>query len=307
MVPLNYLLLAIISNLSIYINGINIKNDEIDGYPKEIKHGIRDNDWWSSEKSYEYYIDIRDYELNEENIFEIYTGDMSLIINANIFTILTNATEEEIKNYSVIPKNIYIRNEESYKLDSLTKENYLFIPYKKTSINQKYFVILIKIFEGYFNQEIFYSISKRIPTINLGYIGNNNSRIFSENLESRQDIHLYYKFQFGKNISILFFANETKGIIFSTNLSSYITYENNIFIIKKNSEENNSEVYLGLKTLENKTVNVTINLNNDDFYLLNGKERIDQKIYIEKINCENKFYIIENYYESYNDKMEKFL
>ena len=308
MVPLNYLLLAVISNLGIYIYGINIKNDEIDEYPKEIKHGIRDNDLWSSGKFYEYYIDIRDYEPNEENIFEIYTGDMSLVINAFIYTTLTNATEEEIKNYSIIPDDRYIRAEESYKLDSLTKENYLFMPYKKTSINQKYFVILINIFnEGYFNQKIFYSISKRIPTINLGHIENNNKHIFSENLESRNDIHLYYKFQFGKNISIFFFANETKGAIFSTNLSSFITYENNIFIIKKNNEDNISEVYLGLRTLENKTVNVTINLNNDDFYLLDGKERLDQKIYIEKINCKNKFYIIENYYESYDDKMEKFL
>ena len=312
MAHINILFLTIFSNLYIYIKGINIENDEFYEYPKEIKHGILNKDSWTNRKSYEYYIDIKDYKINEENIFELYTSDLSLIIYSNIFTLLTNATEEEIKNYSVQPKDIYFQKEDSFKLDPLTNEIYFYMPFKKTSINQNYFVILINIFyEGSYNQDIFYSISKRIPTIILNQNGNNN-QIFFESLESRNDIHLYYKFEIGKNINlkennIFFFVNETQGAIFSTNLSSLITYDNQIFILEKNNNEDVSEIYLGLKSLVNKTINITINLDKNDFYLLNGRARIDQKIYIEKLNCDNKFYIIENYYESFEEKMQKFL
>ena len=307
------LLLFFLLNSNIYIKAININNDEI---PKEIKHGFLQNDSWSYGKTYEYYINITDYKLNEENILDLYTLENLTIINLmKVYTLFTNATIEEIMNNKINKSSsqIYYNQSNSSKLDYLTRLIYFFMPYKKTLKDQTYFIIFIEIDKDIIealNQEIFFSISSRIPTINLKQKENNN-KLFSESLKSRKDIYLYYKFEIDKNInltnnSILFFVNDTSFPIFSTNLSSLETFDNKMFIIQKNKNEA-STVYLGLKSLETKNINVTIALHKNDFYLLDGERRINQKLYIEQINCNNQFYIIENYYDLNDVEMQKFL
>ena len=308
-----YIIILLLFLLNSYsnVNGIDILNEEI---PKEIKHGSLQNDFWSNGKFYEYYINITDYELNEENIFEMYTHEeFNIFIFMNIYIILTNSTIEEIINNKIKPKtsDLYIKVPNNYKLDSSTNLNYFYMPYKKTSINQNYLIIYISgILDNVNNQKIYYSISKRIPIFHLNYT-ENISNIFSKSLESRDDIHLYYKFKIDRNIdlkknNILFFVNDTTIPIFSTNLLSLITFENKIFLIQKNNS-NISEIYLGLKNLKSKYMNVTINLDKNDYYVLEGEKRENKKLFIEKINCENKFYIIENYYDLYDEEMQKYL
>ena len=57
------------------------KSQEI--IPKKLIHGKTQNETWEQDKFYEYYIDISNYELNEENFFEIY-GIYSNINKNNI-------------------------------------------------------------------------------------------------------------------------------------------------------------------------------------------------------------------------------
>ena len=295
-------------NSKIYINGI--END--DEKPKEIEHGILYNKKWNKDKSYEYYINITDYELNEENIFELYTThDWNIILKMNIFTLLTNATIEEILNNKIRPTDSdkYIKDN-SYKYDILSSLNYFFMPFKKTIINQTFFIIRIVPDQNLFNeQEVCYSISNRIPIIHL--IQKEDKILFSDSLEARNDIHLYYKFELNKNINLMnnniFFFIKDKSIqSFSTNLATLITYDNNMFMIQKNNKQI-TNIYLGLKSIDSKSIDISINLDKNDVYILNGKERNKKKIYIEHINCKNTFYIIENYDDHFNEEMKMFL
>ena len=302
------ILILLIMNSKIYINGI--END--DEKPKEIEHGILYNNKWNNHKSYLYYINITDYDLNEENIYELHTThDWNIILNMNIYTLLTNATIEEILNNKIRPTDSdkYIKDN-SYKYDNLSSLNYFFMPFKKTNINQTFFIILIVPDQYGFNeQEVCYSISNRIPIIHL--IQKEDKILFSDSLEARDDIHLYYKFELNKNINLInnnlfFFIKDESIQIFSTNLTSLITYDNNMFMIQKNNKQI-TNIYLGLKSKESKSIDISINLDKNDIYILNGKERKKKKIYIEHINCKNTFYIIEKYDDFFNEEMKMFL
>ena len=309
---MKYFLILIFAlfNLNYFIIGINIIDNDI---PKEIEHGILNSDLWSSNKEYEYYVNITEYKLNEENIFELYSKEDYRIINLiKIYVLLTNATIEEILNYKIKPtsENQYNKTGNNYKLDFSTGITYFFMPFKKIRLEQKFFLIKIIIDDENINQNISFSISNRIQIFYLNFT-DNDTRLFSGRLKSRDDIHLYYKFEIENKINlsnnnIFFFVNDSIIPIFSTNLTSLITYDNKLFILQKNKSEI-SEVYLGLKDSKTNKINITINLDKSDFLLLNGDKRISQKIYLEQMNCRNKFYIIENYNDLYDKEMQKFL
>ena len=305
---MKYYILIFLFNFN-FIMGINIIRE---GIPKEIQHGVLYCELLSSNKDYKYYINITEYELNEENIFELYSEENKIIRLMSIYILLTNATIEEILNYGIEPtsENQYIITENSYKTDYSTGQNFFFMPFKKISTDKKYFLIKIIIDEGIINKNVNFSISYRIPTFHLNFTGN-NTILFSGSLKCMDNIHLYYKFELDKNINlkkknILFFVNDSTIPIFSTNLTSLITFVNNLFIIQKNKSII-SEVYLGLKDLHFKNISITINLDKNDFLLINGEKKISQKFYLEQINCRNKFYIIENNNVLYNKEMKKFL
>ena len=93
---------------------LNIKNIVVKGQncinrliPKEIEHGILHIDNWQGNDCHEYYINITDYNLYEENIFEISTTkELDIIRQGQIYTLLTNLTIDEITYNSIIQKNL---------------------------------------------------------------------------------------------------------------------------------------------------------------------------------------------------------
>ena len=190
------LLYLIINILSAIINN----NSEI--IPEEIKHGLVNNDVWKKGKYYKYYLDISNYKLNEENIFEIYGVDISIDYNyINLYLLFTDTNEVDlIKNGSIKPdiqKDIYRLNIMNNQYDSLTSENYLFIPFKKVSSSYNFFVILI---ENVINEEIkasFY-VPNRIPSINIELTNPNITEIYSKEIEVRDNMRLYYKINLRK-------------------------------------------------------------------------------------------------------------
>ena len=298
-----FLLITFLLKSKIFIKGKNIQEEE---YPKEINHGILQNDtWYENSTEYEYYINITDYELNEENIFELYCeiNDRTIFDKVDIYTLITNESIDKIKDQTIKPdkdKDYYYISTDSIKIDSVTKAYYLFLPFKKTFINQTYLIILIIPKSISSSVDINYSLSKRIKNIKL-IQKNNTMELFSDYLEARNDIHLYYKFEIDKNInltenSILFFVNNITIPIFITNLTSLKTYYNIFFIIEKNKSlsSETSEVYFGIKTSDSNPINIIIYLDNNDIYYLNNLDRLTYKLYFEKINCDKKLYIIEN-------------
>ena len=86
--------LTFILNIIIIINGKNCINKII---PKEIEHGILNMDNWQGNDCHEYYINITDYNLYEENIFEISTTkEIDIIRQGEIYTLLVNYTKRFI-------------------------------------------------------------------------------------------------------------------------------------------------------------------------------------------------------------------
>ena len=301
------IVLTLLINIIIIINGENCLNNII---PKKIEHGILHIDNWLGNDCHEYYINITDYNLYEENIFEISTTkEIDIIRQGQIYTLLTNLTIDEITNNSIIPKDLYEKKDNSYKIDPLTGDTYFFMPFQKTSPDQKYFIILISPFQSSY-EIVYYSISKRIPIIKIKQ-DEDNKNTFSHILNSNNETHLYYKFELDKSLNLtknnLFvFIDDISKSIFFTNLSSLISYNSKMFVIEKNKSDNISEFFVGIKNRENKKINITINLYENDFYYLNGKDRLNQKIYFERLNCNNKYYIIENYFNS-NENLKKYL
>ena len=248
----------IILCLIFYISSIEIYNNQ--EIPREIIHGIVQNDSWEIGKFYEYYINISNYELNEENILEIY--GINSEINSNdieIYLLFTDITDTElIKNGTIKPdaknpKNKYTIISDNIKFDSLTQKNYFFFPFKKSAKSQKFLIILIK--NVLDELQTFFYISKRIPTINIEQINPNNIEIYSKEIKVRNDIRLYYKIDIRKiNLiknNVYFYIgdeemkNKSKSleVNYYTNLSSLELYDYNFFIIEKN-KINISEVFL---------------------------------------------------------------
>ena len=62
------IVLYFVLNPNLIVNWFDILNEEV---PKEVKHGSLQNDSWSKGKSYQYYINTTDYEMNEENTLKL--------------------------------------------------------------------------------------------------------------------------------------------------------------------------------------------------------------------------------------------
>ena len=239
----------IILCLIFHISSIEIYNNQ--EIPQEIIHGKIQNDTWKLGKFYEYYINISNYELNEENILEIYGVNNE--INSNdieIYLLLTEISDVElIKNGTIEPdvkepKNKYSIVSDNIKLDTLSQKNYFFLPFKKSAKSQNFLIILIK--NVLYELQASFYVPNRIPIINIEQINQNDVEVYSKEIKVRNDIRLYYKLDIRKiNLmknNVYFFIrdekrkNNLKGleVNYYTNLSSLEYYDYYFFIIEKN-------------------------------------------------------------------------
>ncbi len=117
--------------------------------PKKLIDGVPQKDAWNNNSFYEYYIDISNYELNEENIFEIYGININIdSIDLKIYLLLSNINDEElIKNGTIKPNqesDEYKISSNNIQYDHLMNKTYFFLPFNKTNSSQNYLIILIK-------------------------------------------------------------------------------------------------------------------------------------------------------------------
>jgi hypothetical protein len=239
-------------------------NDNQEVIPKEIFHGVAQNETWEIGKFYEYYLDISNYELDEENIFEIYGVNIRIDPSyINLYFLYTDISDVElIKNGTIKPnteEDIYPIGYYNKYYDSLTYKNYLFIPFKKSSSSHNFLIILIENIE-YEQIQSFIYISKRIPIINIDRINPNSADVYTKEIEVRDDLRLYYKIDLDKidlvKNNVYVFINKTGNedmvleVNYFINLSSLRYYDYNLFILEKNTT-NFSEISIGIKSKNN--------------------------------------------------------
>ena len=101
---------------------------------KEIFQGKSQNDSWEKGKFYEYYIDISNYDLNEENFFEIYGNNTGIKPNnIKLYLLFTDISDKELIKDGTIKPNL---EKDIYPLNSNTEyfiiQNLIFIMTKIT-------------------------------------------------------------------------------------------------------------------------------------------------------------------------------
>ena len=309
---LSYLYILILSIIKYIIN------EETEIIPKKLIHGLPQNDTWKSGECYEYYIDISNYDLNEENIFEIY--ELNSYINIHyikLYMLLTDVNDEKlIINNTIKPnkeKDQYIISSLNIKYDSLYDEKYFFFPFQKTNNSQNFLIILI---QNIYEEELqtFFYVSKRIHLMKIKQTNPNKTKVIINEIEARNDMRLYYKVDISKidliKNNVYFFI--PRGNNYSIDLEVNYLSENsdlqlnyhNLYILEKN-KTNISEIFFGIKTMNNsnhqKYVNLSIRIDDNDYYYINEFKRIEAKLYIENIKCHKDVFIFEDYY-SYNSE-----
>ena len=255
---------------------------------------------WEKNIPYLYYIDISDYDIQEENVVEFVVGFKNIILTTSLYVLATNKTEEEIKNETIkFEEEVTDRNKNVKK--RLSSDLYVYAnTFKKTSYDQTYFLILViptKI-ESKLNIQI--GLSNRIinyPITKNSFGGNN---IIKKKLSVRKYAEDFYKFII-KDISvkeqnIAFFVDDYNIACFYENISSISTFRGNrMHLIEKNSTNNetNHILYVGvIGEIREITIEIAL-IKNDIIFLDNGKSLLP--FYIENMKYNEDLYIIENY------------
>ena len=169
--------------------------------PKKLIDGVPQKDTWNNNSFYEYYIDISNYKLNEENIFEIYGININIDSNdLKIYLLLTDTKDEElIKNCTIKPdqkRDKYVITSKNIQFDHLMDKTYFFLPFKKTKSSQNYLIILVENLEKKIDT-LFY-VSERIPIININQKNTNKAEVFTKEIKAKNDTRLYYKVDISK-------------------------------------------------------------------------------------------------------------
>ena len=292
------------------IIAIDLINNEEQIIPKKLIHGVPHNDTWKVEVFYEYYIDISNYELNEDNIFEIYSKNTNIdSIDIKLYLLLTDAKDETlIKSGTIKPntkKDEYIIKSLNIRFDNVLNKTYFFLPFKKTASSQNYFIILV---QNDFRKElqIFCYVSERIRSINISQINPDKVELYEKEIETRNDTRLYYKIDISKiNLiknNFIFFIDEEYNKDIKLEVKYYYDFSSldehnyyNIFILEKNTT-NISEVFFGIKSKKNNNhIILSIRIDDNAYYYISDSERLETKLYVENMKCNKDVFIIEDY------------
>ena len=265
----------------------------------QIKSNYVYNTWYQNQK-YLYFIDIKDYYNSEQNVIE-FLGDYKYIWqNSRIYLSMTNKTEDEIRNGTVIPKNLDTKKNSSIKKRLCSGQFVYGNTFKKVSKSDSYYLILI---EPYFKTKttnIQISLSKRINNYIITKDNFTVNNTITQTLEVKNTYENFYKFTFEdfsvENQNIILFIKEF-------NIASYYDERfnigqfkgNRLYLIQKGSTISKTHlVYIGLigEILE---VTLEITILKNDIIFLDSEQRDFLPFYIENIKYDDDKYIIENY------------
>ena len=261
-------------------------------------------DYWNMNEKYIFYIDVRFYKNNYENILQI-LGNIYLINNLTVSEIDESIIDKN--NSEIIIKEKYSKNFH-IKLRQKPKTHYFEVLIRKYHKDQKYFAILVEPRLSQNHVEAHLAVSTIIQEKKIEKESISNGSIYIQELSMDAKRERFYKFifngiDFKKSNLILFIAD--KGVS-SFYINSTISYGRNtgLFIIPKNNSiiENEFIIYLSLIGPANKTKFQAMLDDEHDIIYRFGSERIFTSYFIERLNCSKDIYIFEDYsYISNND------
>ena len=261
-------------------------------------------DYWNMNEKYIFYIDVRFYKNNYENILQI-LGNIYLINNLTVSEIDESIIDKN--NSEIIIKEKYSKNFH-IKLRQKPKTHYFEVLIRKYHKDQKYFAILVEPRLSQNHVEVHLAVSTIIQEKKIEKESISNGSIYIQELSMDAKRERFYKFifngiDFKKSNLILFIAD--KGVS-SFYINSTISYGRNtgLFIIPKNNSiiENEFIIYLSLIGPANKTKFQAMLDDEHDIIYRFGSERIFTSYFIERLNCSKDIYIFEDYsYISNND------
>ena len=251
-------------------------------------------------ENYIFYLDIQDYKIGDENVLQILCNDIDAIKKIILLEIdesIINKENEIINEENInIIKNI---SEKNIKKKLYMDKYYFDILIKKTNKNQKLFCILLNTDLENNNFQIELYVSSIIPNFYLYEDDIDKGKIFTQVFYMDHKIEKFFKFNL-INISLeesnlIFYISDKKvsnfliGNITSNNINGQI------LVIEKNStRELNHTIYLSLIG-EFQSTEIQIAKDYHDIKYYYNSNREDTSQYIERLNCNKDFYIIENY------------
>ena len=260
--------------------------------------------YWNISEKYIYYIDIQEYNIGDENVFQIESENDDIIRKLYSFEI--NETIKDIEEKDITENDIQrIRNisgKYTIKRRLSTKKYYYEGIFKKISEKQKYFVVLFQPnLENYYYIKVDFRLYKPIPNFYIYKNDIDNGYIFSQIFYMDSKIEHFFKFNF-INISlseanILFYVKDPSVSNFYINKIDSDYKKVNLFCIEKNStNELNHTIYVSFIG-EAQSTKLQIVLDYHDIKYFYSNRRDDISLYIERLNCKKDFYIIESYFQ----------
>ena len=258
-------------------------------------------DYWDIDQKYIYYIDIQDYNINDENVLQIAYNDRKVLENLIVSEIdesLINNIHDNINEEDIIKKNDL---KQTYSIKKRQKRNiyYYDIPFKKISEKQKKFVILVEPKLEYNDTQVVLYVSCPIPNFYIYKKDIDNGNIFTKTLNMHNKIEKYFKFNL-INISleeanlIFYIYDKYVSIFYLDNIISK-DIKARMFILEKNTTNKlNHTIYLALLGESNNSeMKITLDYHDIKYYYNYFRDSFS--FYIEKLNCEKDFYLFENY------------
>ena len=267
---------------------------------KEILHEeILKTNFTNDNCSYLYYINISNYNINEENVIEIeIPADENLKQFFSIKNELINE-KSEIKE----PKNFLF----DYSLRNIkgNLKYYFFLPFKKLNQSNKFFIFSIN-YSGEYNITSTIYLPKRIEEIKINNKNISNCHI---NTSISNDIRKYIKLKFSdgfpKKENVFIFIKENKASILyqgnlfmkDSNLPNNVFHLFQLFIVAKDSKKKENlenTITIGLKG-DSGNVEIQIKIDSHNI-IFNYEPRSSNKVFfLELINCNDELILVENY------------
>lgn len=262
-----------------------------------------------SNSSYYFYMDISDYEINEENTVEININSESVIEKTLvIYDGILECEETEIKNHYptelIYPLNIRERPNPNGKIVEL--------PFKRTNEKQKFFIVSLKYTETTNSGEFTFTF---IPRPKYFFINEQSFTdlkpedegiITTDKISFTGKIPIYYKISFDKELlkdnNLVFYVTESKlstiivgNIINGTNQVNTDYLNNNVYILQKNSPipYNNTITFYLVGEIYRATIKIA--KVSSDILFFNKTRPIDMPFNVELLNCKKDVLLVESY------------
>ena len=290
---------SILLTISIFLNLLKVSKQDYN--ITYLSNFSSTTDYWEINEKYIYYVDIQDYNINDENVLQIMHNERIVLENLIVSEIdesLINNIHDNINEEDIIKKNDL---KQIYSIKKRAKRDYYYyeIPFKKISEKQKKFVILVEPRLDLNKTQVVLYVSCPVPNLYIYKNDIDNGKIFTKTLYVHNKIEKYFKLNL-INISleeanlIFYIYDKYVSIFYLDNIISK-DIKARMFILEKNSTNKlNHTVYMSLLgESSNSIMQITMNYHDIKYYYSYFRDSLS--FYIEKLNCKKDFYLFENY------------